>query len=443
MKQESLDLCQQTVGIPLDFNYIQVRPTFATLSIVVPKTYVSACFNQATFDQKKTLSAVGFNRGEVPIEYIEQNFMSGLTDHIQEFLFKYFVTPYLYKELYIRKILVTGYPRLKDIRFDQQRNASFDFELSTFEPISLQEWRYFPFKAPKRKKYKDIDRQVDSFVRDERELQKNFEHEDIIHVNDWVHFSVMPLDLTGKAIFEHEPLSLWLKMGDEDADEVIREAFVNRKKDEHFITNNRGLQDFFSTTLETNYSFAIHIKDILHNNYFCFELFKKHFKLKTNKDMLQKLIEVFSYRNDMSQRRTMTEEALALLLQKHKFDIPTHLIIRQKEVLLEHISLNPDYQVYRAQKDFNQRVDQLAEKQIKEMLILDQMAYSENIFAYDHDIKSYLNLIKRPRAKEFIYFDTPITRIDGKEAPVCAEELRHICMREKAINHIIHHLTHA
>ena len=37
----------------------------------------------------------------------------------------------------------------------------------------------FPFKAPKRKKYKDIDRQVDSFIKDERELLKEFEHENI------------------------------------------------------------------------------------------------------------------------------------------------------------------------------------------------------------------------------------------------------------------------
>ena len=77
----------------------------------------------------------------------------------------------------------------------------------------------------------------------------------------------------------------------------------------------------------------------MHDGYFCFDLFKRHFKLKTNKEMLQKLIEVFSYRNDMSQRRTMIEEALSLLLQKHKFDIPSYLNLAQKELLLEaHIS---------------------------------------------------------------------------------------------------------
>ena len=77
------------------------------------------------------------------------------------------------------------------------------------------------------------------------------------------------------------------------------------------------------------------------------------------------------------------------------------------------------------------------------MLILDQLAYSDNLLPQDTDIKSYLNLTKRPRAKEFIYFDPPITRIDGKRSSDMYRRVRQICMREKTINHIIHHLTHA
>lgn len=442
MKQKSQELQQCPYPFSLDFRYQQIRPTYATLTIVIPKEYVLTCFRQATIDQKRVLSAVGFNRGEVPLEYIEQNFLSGLTDHIQEFLFKYFVLPFLYKQIYHRNILVAGMPRLKDIHISYNTDGLFDFELNTFESIPLQEWRYFPFKAPKRKKYKDIDRQVDSFVKDERDLLKNFTDENIIHMHDWVHFSIEPLDDLQKPFFDAEPLTLWLKMGDEDADEILRSAFINRHVGEQFISDNRGLQDFFGDQLETRYSFSVTILDVLHDSYFCFDLFKKHFRLKTNKEMLQKLIEVFSYRNDMSQRRTMIEEALSLLLYKHKFEIPSYLITRHKESLLEHISLNPDYQVYRAQKDFIQRVEQLAEKQLKETLILDQLAYTDKLLPHDQDIKAYLNLVKRPRSKEFIYFDSPITRIGGKEAPICAEELRQICMREKTINHIIYHLTH-
>ena len=53
--------------------------------------------------------------------------------------------------------------------------------------------------------------------------------------------------------------------------------------------------------------------------------------------MNRKLIEVFSYRNDISQRHAMVEEALKVLLSKHKFTIPNYIILRYQEILLENI----------------------------------------------------------------------------------------------------------
>lgn len=443
MKQQIQEPINPTYDFELDFQYQQLRPSLGTLSITVPKSCINTFFMQAAHDQKEALHTIGFNKGEIPLEYIEKNFMYSLVDHVQEFLFKYLVLPFLYKEIRKRKLLLSGEPRLKDIRVAYNQDGHFDFALSTFDEIPLQEWRYFPFKAPKRKKYKDLDRQVDSFIKEEKELLKKFEEQDTVHMNDWVQFSIEPLDKEEKPFFNHEPLILWLKMGDEDADELLRSIFVERRKGDTFISKNRGLQHFFGHQFETNYAFKITLIDILHDGFFCFDLFKKHFKLKTNKEMLQKLIEVFSYRNDLSQRRAMVEEALSLLLHKHKFDVPRHAVLRQQEIVLDRISKNPDYQVYRVQKDFQERVEQLAEKQIKEALILDQLAYNDGLIPNDFDIKSYLNLTKRPRAKEFIYFDAPVTRIHGKESPICAEELRHICMREKALNHVIYHLTRA
>ena len=432
---------EQPASQALNFILEQQKSTFATLSITIPESFVNAMFKIAASDQKNILHTRGFNKGEVPIEYIEQHFMSALIEHVQEFLFQYFVLPFLYKEIRARKLLIAGEPRLNNIKVHYKADAIFDFELSMFPDIAMHEWKYFPFKAPKRKKYKDLDRQVDSFIKEEREQHKAFQEEDMVHKNDWVLLTLEPTNQESEPLFVYEPLMLWIKMGDEDADDLLRSAFINRKNGEQFFTDNIGLQQFFGQHLETHYMFRVTILDILHDGYFCFELFKKQFKIKTNKEMLQKLIEVFSYRNDLSQRRSMVEEALALLLHKHRFDVPKHLILRQQERVLEVICDKPDYHVYRVQKDFNTRVTQLAEKQVKEALLIDQLAYNNNLIPNDLDMKAYLNLMKRPRVKEFIYFDPPVTKIDGKEVPICAEELRHICMREKALNNVIYYLT--
>src|SRR5205085_1447643 len=110
-----------------------------------------------------------------------------------------------------------------------------------------------------------------------------------------------------------------------------------------FCSDNKELQNYFSERMTTDYRFHIRITDMQPDSFFCLEQFKQCFKLKTNKEMYKKLIEVFSYRNDMSQRRTMAEESLKLLLSKNHFVVPNHLSLRQQARILSTIQLNPDY----------------------------------------------------------------------------------------------------
>ena len=59
----------------------------------------------------------------------------------------------------------------------------------------------------------------------------------------------------------------------------------------------------------------------------------------------------------------------------------------------------------------------------------------------NEDIKAYFNLMQRTRTKEFLYFNPPQTQIEGQETPITIESIKKACMREEALNHIIHHLT--
>ena len=65
----------------------------------------------------------------------------------------------------------------------------------------------------------------------------------------------------------------------------------------------------------------------------------------------------------------------------------------------------------------------------------------ENIQATDEDIINYLHLFKRPRTKEFIYFDIPYTKLHDQEVQLCHEELRRYCQREKTLNYAIQRLS--
>ena len=344
------------------------HPRFCHATIVVPSKHIDTLYQLAAHAQQHNIEAPGFAKGKVPIPYIEKNFTSTLIDHIKEFLYRYIVLNFLYREIQLHKLLVIGEPRLQTIHLKPNEDARFTFELTLFPDLVVQEWRYYPFKAPKRKKYKDLDRQVEGFIKEERDLHK--QNEQIgVQIGDWINFELTLVDANSAPLLGEYTQLLWIKIGDEEADIAMQELFISKKIGDTFLTQNKGLQEYFSNTIATNYHFRITILDIVPSSYFCFESFKKYFKLKTNKELSHKLIEVFSYRNDLSQRRSMAEESLKLLLSKHRFMIPNHLVLRHTKHILDVLQDNPDYQVYRVQKDFKDKVRELAEKQIKEMIL--------------------------------------------------------------------------
>lgn len=427
-------------GTDLRFALERIRPTLCTVAITVPKNVVNLVYEQATLAQCNHIQAPGFQKGSIPTSYVEHHFGTTLTEHLKEFLFNYFTLSFLFDQLALHKLPIAGDPRLLTMDVEPHKDAQFTFELTIFPELELQEWRYFPFKAPKRKKYKDLDRQVENFVAEEKENLKSLTNK-AIAINDWVNFEVQLVSSQGAPLLLAHEKSLWLKIGDEEADGPLRDIFLGKVAGETFCTTNAALQEYFSYRMNARYNFCITIKSILHHKYFSFDDFKRHFKLKTNRDMMRKLIEVFSYRNDISQRRAMAEDSLALLLTRHSFMVPNHLILRQQKAVLNRIKTNSDYHVYRMQRDFKERVFQLAQRQAKESILVDQIAYAEGLQVNRQDIECYLNLTKRPRMKEFIYFDPPISKVDGKEMPLTEEEMKHACLREKTLNHIIYHLT--
>lgn len=423
----------------LKLNFLVSEPTFCSLSVIVPASLVDALYKQAVVSQKGA-PAFGFHKRETPSAYIEQNYQSNLFDHIKEFLLKYLVMSYLEQEVNNKKILMAGKPRLTSIDVKPHKDGIFTFELSLFPPLTFQEWKYLPFKAPKRKNYKDLDRQVETFLHDEITAKEHYIDQSI-KIGDWVNYSVRLLNNDLNPVFNGHAANLWVKIGDEEPDKPLQEVFLNKKNGQQFVSSNRILQDYFTESLNTNYALGITVNEVVPYAYFCLDQFKHYFRIKSNKEMYQKLIEVFSYRNDLSQRRTTIEESLKLLLSKHRFEVPNHLVLRQQKAVLDAIQFNPDYHVYRVQKDFKDAVRDLAEKQMREEIFLDQLAHEENVTVTPMDVKCYLNLTKRPRTKEFLHRDPPMTKIRGQEVPISAEELNRVCLREKTINHIIYHLT--
>ncbi|MFT6765789.1 MAG: FKBP-type peptidyl-prolyl cis-trans isomerase (trigger factor) [Alteromonas naphthalenivorans] len=412
---------------------------FSSAVVTIPATYVKKLYAQASMAQQAEVHTFGFPKGNTPLSYIEKNFQPHLVDHVKEFFFKYFVINWLYKELYSKKIYLAGEPFLQDISLQPHQDARFSFSLTLAPSITLQGWKRLPFKAPKRKNYKDLDRQVENFLKEEQTAEKK-EVDNLIKTGDWINFTVCLLNNRDKPLLGSYKENLWLKIGHEEADQPFQSLFIGKKTGDSFVTDHDCLQEYFSSHLDTHYKFEVTVVDRLPHTFFCVEHFKKHFRIRNSKELHQKLIEVFSYRNDISQRRAMAEESLKLLLSKHAFIVPQHLILRQQKIILDLVHDTPDYQVYKMQPDFREKITALAEKQVKEDVFIHQLAFHENIGITNTDIKGYLNLGNRPRTSEFIYFEPPSTKFLGHEIPISASLLSQCCLKEKTLNHAIHHL---
>lgn len=433
------DHAQQSLPLQFSIESFQ-NSTLCHATVTIPAAFVDMIYHEAALSQQKSVHTSGFNRGEVPLPYIKEHLKENLAEHLKEFFLHYCVINFLHEKMREQKLMVAGDPRLKDIFLTPNHDALFRFEFTLFSELAMYEWRYLPFKAPKRKNYKDLDRQVEAFVKEEKEKCELYTNNNTIQTGDVVNFTIEITSHDGIPLLSGLKQNFWFRLGEEEIESPLREIFLHKKTGERFSTSNKDLQAFFSNQFETNYNFCIEIVDTLPYVFFCFEQFKKQFRLKTNKEMHQKLIEVFSYRNDISQRHAMVEEALKLLLSKHRFPVPNHLVLRHQKILIESMQQNPDYHVYRIQKDFQARIRQLAEKQVREAIFIDQLAYHENIPISETDIKWYYNLTNRQRMKEFIYFALPSFKIQGQEVPVASETIKRFALREKTINFVIYHL---
>ncbi len=381
----------------------------------------------------------GFKINNTPTEYLEMNYKSEISHRVKQYLFHHFVLDFLIKETHKRRTLVANYPRLTQIHFTPHQNATFEFDVSTTDPIDLKEWRHFSFKMPKRKKYKDLDKQVIHFLEKELSAAKK-QQPNTIEEDDWVLFSSSLINEEETLVNNALSNTFWTKISKDTIPSPLAEQFLGKKLNELFTTNCLEFDAQLSNYDGKVFSFLITIKNIVKGKHLYLDHLRSSFKLKNKIEIHNKLMEVFSYRNDISQRKTIIEELFHLFLTKHRFEVPKHLIIRREEDILQTLIRQPDYQVYRAQKDFEQYVELLAEKQIKEEVLIDHIAFKENISVEAKDIGNYLHLFNNKRLKEFIYFK-PVDTIEEQTKPINMSILSQAALREKTLNYIIHQLT--
>ncbi|MGD1997387.1 MAG: hypothetical protein PVJ92_00555 [Candidatus Dependentiae bacterium] len=382
----------------------------------------------------------GFADG-LPADYLKEYFAKEVKRDTEQFLFRHFVLDFLMAQLIEKKVVYTNWPRLDNVTMHEDNTMRYRFILSQAPEIPLKEWKHFIFKQPKRKNYKDLDKQVSLFLKSENDGYKKQDFSKV-EPGDWVNFELQLLDQSGEPLLPDTLThSYWLHMTEQPLSSELQQLFTNRSLHERFTTTIQPLQGSDDNAQELPCVFGVFVKSITKGSNLCVDFFKNTFKLKTRADTHKKLIEVFSYRDDISQRRSIIEELFHLLFTKHRFEVPKHIITRKKELILNSLRNQPDYHVYKGHKSFTQQVESLAEKLLKEEIIMDHIAFAEGITVTAQDIASYVHMFNNERLKEFIYFRPMIDRLEETDTPIHHHLLSQAVLREKTLNHIIHILS--
>lgn len=408
--------------------------------VTISPSYLQSVYNYLLKAQQNEVVTHGFIKGTTPLAYLESTFKQNILEHLKELFFTHCVINFLYRKITEHKIEIAGEPLVTEMLLDLAAGASYVFEFSQVIPPIKHDWKRIAFKAPTRKNYKDLDKQVEHFLEEEQERATNH-HKEEITAGDWILFSMTLVDDEQKPLLPGHNDYAWIRLGDEVIDKEAYALFFGRRLGESFYSSNEVLQEYINNNFDIKYQFLIEIKERVPHTFFSLEQFKKQFRLKTSRETHAKLIEVFSYRNDISQRRETVEALFRALLTRYSFSAPLAMAERQESLVLKAIQTNPDYHVYKAQPDFKNKIKLLAEKQVKENILINYLAYDEHLQATDEDIVTYLNLTKRPRTKEFIYFDVPSFKSRGHDAPVPGEMIRYRCLHEKMLNYVISYLT--
>ncbi len=426
-------------GGDFGFSVIEEQPDRQKATVIVGKEYVHALYNEAVHSRQKQLKIPGFNKGDTSVHYIEQNYKTHILEHIKEVLFSHCVVHLLYESLDKKKLVVIGDPDLIDIKLQSEGNAEFVFRLSNARFAQEQPWKLIKVKPARRKNYKDLDRQVDLFMDQELKLKKK-STADTIETEDWINFEISLLNEEEHDLIPGYSSDLWVRIAPGEDDKALQELFIGKKVGDTFLSNNPFLQESICDTNDISYVFMVKIKHRLPGAYFCLDHFSHHFKLTDPHEIHTKLVEVFSTRKDITQRRESIEAAFSHLHKYYDITVPQHLLSLQEQMVLAAIQASPNYLVYKGRDDFYEMVTGLAQKQLKEAIIIDTIAYQEGLSVDSKDICGYLNLLKRPRTKDFIYFVMPSARAQGHESALPTALLKKYCLREKALNHVLHEI---
>lgn len=376
----------------------------------------------------------GFENGNIPFEYIKIHYHNSLQNHLEHIFYNFYVQDRVVKQLRAQGSYI---PKLFEIECKVDlKNNKISFIYNHID--KLLQYAILPdfkkLKFPERKKYRDLDRQVKLIIESE-EKNKDTAVSSFIQEGDWIGIKIYLSD--ENVIIDKElSIKMWLNITNESIDKEIRDVFLTKKLYDSFFSNAFFLNELLSTNFITH-TFFIEIEDHITKNYFCIDKFKDAFNYD-NKEIFEKIIDIFSLRNDVSLKKEKAQLTLRYFLEKIKIYIEPQIINEHEVIIKSKIIKNPDYLLYQSDLNFSLNIKRLACRQAMEKILVDHFIYAYNVTSNKNLLYWYLNILQRNRLKDFLYFDiSHVYDNSNKSIPINNSIIEQMALREKVIEFLI------
>jgi FKBP-type peptidyl-prolyl cis-trans isomerase (trigger factor) len=408
----------------------------STYVVSINPTIVGELYDFLIIEKQKSFKMNGFDRGRIPLSYIKMHFKKSIESCMSEMFFSLHAQQAIVKKMRSTSsvVLTSLNPH---VSIDLSKNIlNFSFEIPNSYCIRENNNPIKKIKYPTRKKYKDLDKQAENLFALENNNQIHAQKE--INAGDWIKIEI-------KIIGEYFSTELqntlkcyvWLKISKEQIDLEMYNMFAKKKVGDSFISEHQLFHDFICSHQFVPLQMSIKIIEHIISNFFSFDKFKKYFGVKSTLDTYNKIIDVLSFRNDICLRREICQLVIKNLLDHYKIHIREDIIKIFEDEINKNIIYNPDYLLYQSSKSFHLQIKQLACKQAQEICLIDFIANQEKIVVSEDDIYVYLNIMQRPRFRNFLYFDYSALQMKQKEIPICHETIIQMVLREKVLQHCI------
>ncbi len=411
-----------------------LQKVMSTIMVDVPKVLLEKVILFLIRKKKQHLIMHGFENGNIPFEYIKIHYSNSLQNHLEHIFYNFYA-----HDRFVKKLRCQGsyIPKLFEIDCQVDlKNDKINFVYNHID--KLLQYGVLPdfkkLKFPERKKYRDLDRQVKLIIDTEIKNKENY-ISGFIQEGDWIGIKIYLSD--EKDIIDKElSLKMWLNITNESIDREIREVFLTKKLNDSFFSNAFFLNELLSTNFITH-TFYVEIEDHIPKNYFCINRFKDAFNYD-DKEIFEKMIDIFSLRNDVSLKKEKAQLSLRYFLEKIKIYIEPQIIKEHESIIKSKIVKNPDYLLYQSDLNFDLNIKRLACRQAMEKILVDHFIYAYSVNSSKNLLYWYLNILQRNRLKDFLYFDiSHVYDNSNKSIPINNSIIEQMALREKVIEFLI------